>query len=82
MKSHEDIRQEVYDVIARALRIDSGGITEASVVADLSADSIQLFELLLAFEKHYEIETSYDDVVRLHTVDDIIKYVARIKYAY
>ena len=81
MKSRDEIFTEVVSVIATALNRPAEGMSEESKIAELSADSIQLFELLLAFEKHYEMETAYDDVVNLHTIGDIIDYLLRAKYA-
>jgi len=81
MKTYQEISEEVRKIIADALHCPVEQVTESSVIADLSADSIQLFELLLAFEKAYGIETSYDDVVKLHTVEDVVKYVKRVKYS-
>lgn len=81
-KSYQDIHDEVVSIIAKTLGCSSADMHESSAIADLSADSIQLFELLLAFEEAYKVETTYDDVVRLHTVGDIVAYVARIKYAH
>lgn len=80
MKSYAEIAGEVRSFIARALNMATEGVVEESVIADLSADSIQLFELLLAFEKEYEVETVYEDVVKLHTVRDVVEYVGRVKY--
>jgi acyl carrier protein len=80
MKTLDAVREEAYAVIAEALNISAVTIRDDALVADLSADSIQLFELLLAFERFYEIETAYDDVVRLHTVGDIVEYIGRVKY--
>lgn len=75
------IVQEVIKLMATSLGIDESVITEESVIADLSRDSIQLFELLLAFENAYTVETSYDDVVRLYTVKDVVDYIARVVYS-
>lgn len=74
------IAQEVITLIATSLGTSESMITEDSVIADLSRDSIQLFELLLAFEKAYELETAYEDVVKMQTVQDVVNYVGRVKY--
>ncbi len=78
MKEQLAIKDEVIQLIANTLSISPQSITEASGIADLSADSIQLFELLLAFERTYRIETSYDDIMGLRTVGDIILYITRV----
>ncbi len=80
MKNYSEIAKEVIELMATSLGANASAITEESIIADLSRDSIQLFELLLAFEKAYEVETAYEDVVKMHTVRDVIEYVSRIKY--
>lgn len=79
-KSVDEIRDEVITIIARVCAVPTAQIQETDQIDTLSADSIQLFELLLAFEKFYEIETAYDDVLALETVGDIIAYVRRVVY--
>lgn len=81
MKSYAEIKDEVVALIAQSLGMDAQTITEESGIADLSKDSIQLFELLLAFERVYDTKATYEDVVRLNTVRDIIEYVSKIKYS-
>lgn len=75
MKHREEIESEVRTLIASTLSLNDAEITVESIIADLSADSIQLFELLIAFEKFYGIETAYEDIVALRTVNDIIDYI-------
>lgn len=80
MKSRDEVLDEVKTLIAETFALDPETLAPENKIAELSKDSIQLFELLLAFEKHYEMETTYDDVVRLHTIDDIVEYLMRVKY--
>ena len=81
MKNPEEISHEVKTIISDSLSIPFEQVSELSAIADLSADSIQLFELLLAFEKFYHVETSYEDIVHLNTVHDVVQYVTKVKYA-
>lgn len=80
MKTRDEILIEIKGIIATSLNIPIETITEDSRIEELSVDSIQLFELLLAFEKAYTIETTYEDVVQLHTVRDIVDYAERTVY--
>lgn len=80
MKSYEEISREVTDIIARKLGLTTDDISHHSIISHLTRDSIQLFELLLAFEQHYKLETAYADVVQINTVGDAVKYVAQRKY--
>ncbi len=78
--SADEINDEVKTIIARVCTIPKETIKDSDLIDSLSADSIQLFELLLAFEKFYEIEAAYDDVLKLETVGDIVAYVSRVVY--
>ncbi len=75
MRSLEDITDEVKRLISGQLGIPAESINNTDHIANLTVDSIQLFELLIAFENYYQLKTNDDDVVKLNTIDDIIKYV-------
>ncbi len=67
--------EKVRSLVAETLQINPEKIEENSPLLELSKDSIQLFELLLAFEKQYSFEVTYDQVVHLHTVDDVTNFI-------
>ncbi len=71
----KDTASEVKEFIAKQLSLPIEQISLSSKIDDLTNDSIQLFELLIGFEKYYQVKTSYEDVVQLNTVEDIVKYV-------
>ena len=49
-------------------------ITEdTSFKDDLGADSLDLFELVMAFEEEFGIEMPQDDLENIETVGDVIK---------
>lgn len=75
MKNLETAVAEVIDIIWKQLDIPKENIQGENLISDLADDSIQLFELLTAFENHYQIKASYDDVIKFETVLDIAKYV-------
>ncbi|MEZ4195561.1 MAG: phosphopantetheine-binding protein [Candidatus Paceibacterota bacterium] len=79
MSNLDKLTAEVVDVISDTLKLAKEKITNDTNIADLTADSIQLFELLIAFEKHYGSALAYDEVVRLNTVGDIINYAAKLQ---
>lgn len=63
---------------ATQLGVSEGEVTALSNISDLTSDSIKLFELLVAFESKYGIKVSYDDLVHIHTVEDIVRYLERV----
>lgn len=80
MKSTEEITAEVVSIISKALNTNPESINSSDTIEGLSNDSIQLFELLLAFEKNYEVEVSYEEVAALNRVSDIVDYIKKVKY--
>jgi acyl carrier protein len=80
MKSENEIKVEVKNLIAEVIGIPSEEVSIEHKIEDLSDDSIQLFQLLVAFEKFYQTEASYEEVMKLETVGDIVSYVERVIY--
>ena len=70
--------QEVIAFISETLSVAPEAVSTNSLLSDLSEDSIKLFELLIAFEQQYEVETEYEEVVNLHTVGDVIAYAQKL----
>ena len=48
---------------------------ESSFKEDLGADSLDLFEMVMALEENYGIEIPTDDLGQLETVADVIDYI-------
>ena len=64
------------ELIADQLSIDADTITEeSSFKDDLGADSLDLFELVMALEDEYSVEIPADDLQKLATVGDVMKYL-------
>ena len=69
-----DIDAKVKEIIINRLGVDEGQITpEASFTTDLGADSLDMVELVMDFEKGFSIpEDHYENI---KTVGDAIKYI-------
>lgn len=64
------------ELIADQLSVDAATITEASSFKDdLGADSLDLFELVMALEDEYSVEIPAEDLQQLATVGDVMKYL-------
>lgn len=64
------------ELIADQLSIEADTITEeSSFKDDLGADSLDLFELVMALEDEYSVEIPADDLQKLATVGDVMKYL-------
>ena len=63
-------------IISEQLNCEESSITtETSFKDDLGADSLDLFELVMALEEEYSIEIPSDDLASLTTVGEVIEYL-------
>lgn len=69
--------EKVKAVIEEKLNADGAEITEStSFKEDLNADSLDLFELVMALEDEFGIEIPSEDLEKLVTVGDVLEYLA------
>ena len=67
--------ERVKEIIEEQLNLDGVEITEASrFKEDLQADSLDLFELVMAFEDEYGVEIPSEDLEKITTVGSVIEY--------
>ncbi len=68
--------ERVRDIIAEKLDVKPEEITmESSFADDLEADSITLFELVMALEDEFDIEIDDESIEQITTVGDIVNYL-------
>lgn len=68
--------EKVSEIITEQLSIDGVEITEATTFKeDLGADSLDLFELVMAFEEAFDIEIPSEDLEQITTVGAVIDYI-------
>lgn len=70
------VLDKVKKIIAEQLGIDEDDITpDASFTDDLGADSLDLVELVMAFEDGFDIEIPDEDAEKIKTVADAVNYI-------
>lgn len=68
--------EKVKEIISEHLNVNTVEVTEeTSFKDDLGADSLDLFELVMAIEEEYEIEIPSEDLEQLATVGDVMEYM-------
>jgi acyl carrier protein len=71
-----DIATKVKSIIVDKLGVDENEVTpEASFTNDLGADSLDTVELIMEFEKEFNIAIPDDQAEKISTVGDAIKYI-------
>ena len=68
--------ERIRDIVAEKVGVEPEEITmETSFADDLEADSITLFELVMALEDEFDIEIDDESIERIATVGDIVNYL-------
>jgi acyl carrier protein len=68
--------QKVKQIIVEQLGVDENQVDDnASFVDDLGADSLDIVELVMAFEEAFEIEIPDEDAEKITTVKDAVEYI-------
>ncbi|MBR2947571.1 MAG: acyl carrier protein [Bacteroidales bacterium] len=71
-----DIKADVVAIIVNKLGVDESEVTPtASFTNDLGADSLDTVELIMEFEKKFNIEIPDDAAEKISTVGDAINYI-------
>lgn len=71
-----DITETVKKIAAEQLDVELGEVKEASLfIDDLGADSLALTELVLAFEEQFGITIPDEEIERIGTIGDAIKFI-------
>jgi acyl carrier protein len=70
------VAEKVKNIIAEQLSVDEEEVTnDASFVDDLGADSLDVVELVMAFEEEFGIEIPDDDAEKITKVKDAVEYI-------
>lgn len=68
--------EKMKELIADQLSVESDSITESTTFKDdLGADSLDLFELVMALEDEYHVEIPAEDLEGMVTVGDVMNYI-------
>ncbi|MDD6400583.1 MAG: acyl carrier protein [Lachnospiraceae bacterium] len=68
--------EKLKQIIAEELNVDESDVElETSFKDDLGADSLDLYQLVMAIEEEYGCDIPSDDVAAIATVEDVIKYL-------
>jgi len=74
--AEKSIEEKVKDIIVEQLGVNPEQVTpQASFIEDLGAVSLDIVELVMAFEEEVGVEVQDEDAEKLQTVGDVIKYI-------
>jgi acyl carrier protein len=70
------VEEKVKSIIVEQLGVDAEEVNlEASFTDDLGADSLDIVELVMAFEEEFNIEIPDEDAEKITNVRDAVKYI-------
>ena len=71
-----DLSAKVKDIIEKELGVEREKLSDdASFIEDLGADSLDIVELVMEFEKEFNIDIPDEDAEKLRTVGDAMSYL-------
>ncbi len=71
-----DIYSRVKKIIAERLSVSEDEIRmDSSFLDDLGADSLDIVELIMAFEEEFDLKIPDDDAEKIETVKDVVDYI-------
>ena len=73
-----DVKSKVISIIVDKLGVDEGEVTnEASFTNDLGADSLDTVELIMEFEKEFNISIPDEEAEKIATVGDAVDFLEK-----
>lgn len=78
--THDEVFEKLKEIIVEQLGVEKERVTEeATFVDDLSADSLDIVELIMAVEEEFEMEIPDTDAEKIVTVGDVVNYIMNNK---
>ena len=75
-KENKIMLEKVKEIVAESLNVEESTLSETtSFKEDLGGDSLDLFEMVMAFEEAFEVEIPSEDLEQITTVGDVVKYI-------
>ena len=74
------IFDKIKDIIIEQLQVEESDVTmDTNLMKDLSADSLDAVEIIMAIEDEYGIEIPDEEAEKMQTVGDLVRYVEENK---
>ena len=72
--------EKVKEIVADSLGADVSTLTaESSFKEDLGADSLDLFEMVMALEEAFNVEIPSEDLEKIKTIKDVKDYIEKLQ---
>ncbi len=72
--------EKVRDIVVEQLGVEADEVQiESTFIDDLGADSLDIVELIMAFEEEFNIEIPDEAAEKIKTVQDVVNYIDQNK---
>lgn len=72
--------EKIKEIVAESLGTEASTLTaETSFKEDLGADSLDLFEMVMALEEEFNVEIPTDDLEGIKTIGDVEEYIKKMQ---
>lgn len=72
--------EKIKEIVADSLSTDVSALTpETTFKEDLGADSLDLFEMVMALEEEYSVEIPTEDLENIKTIGDVEAYIKKLQ---
>lgn len=72
--------EKVRDIVVEQLGVEADDVAiESTFIDDLGADSLDIVELIMAFEEEFSIEIPDEAAEKIKTVNDVVTYIDQSK---
>ena len=72
--------EKIKEIIAESLVTEISTLTEeTSFKEDLGADSLDLFEMVMALEEAFNVEIPSEDLEKIKTIKDVKDYIEKLQ---
>jgi len=74
----DNIQEKVFAIIVDMLEVDEEDLSmNARFIEDLSADSLDIVELVMAMEEEFDLQIPDEDAEQIQTVGDAVNYIKK-----
>ncbi len=71
-----DMQSKVVEIVVTKLGVEESQVTpQASFTKDLGADSLDTVEIIMEFEKEFDLTIEDEDAEKIQTVGDVLEYL-------
>ena len=75
-KENKIMLEKVKEIVAESLNVEESTLSETtSFKEDLGADSLDLFEMVMALKEEFEVEIPTEDLENIKTIGDVESYL-------